>query len=92
MVNIERKRRINSVNLGEGLPLLDIVSPWEVRGEDPKRDVEAWETESLAWIHAVRQKEQRARRGQLPRPLSRGAAERLAARYGLKLAKRTAVG
>lgn len=34
MVNIERKRRINSVNLGEGLSLLDIVSPWEVRGEE----------------------------------------------------------
>jgi predicted nucleic acid-binding protein len=34
MVNIERKRRINSVNLAEGLPLLDIVSPWEVRSDD----------------------------------------------------------
>ena len=30
MVNIERKRKINSVNLREGLPLIDIVSPWEV--------------------------------------------------------------
>lgn len=29
MVNIERKRRINSVNPAEGLTLLDIVSPWE---------------------------------------------------------------
>jgi len=34
MVNIERKRRINSVNLAEGLPLLDIVSPWEVRSDE----------------------------------------------------------
>ncbi len=31
MVNIERKRRINSVNLREHLPLLDLVSPWEVQ-------------------------------------------------------------
>jgi predicted nucleic acid-binding protein len=30
MVNIERKRKINSVNLREGMPLIDIVSPWEV--------------------------------------------------------------
>lgn len=57
-----------------------------------KRDVEVWETESLAWIHAVRQQEQLARRGQPPRPLPRSEAERLAARYGLKLAKRAAVG
>lgn len=35
MVNIERKRRINSVNLAEGLPLIDIVSPWEVRSDEP---------------------------------------------------------
>ncbi|MGH2362608.1 MAG: hypothetical protein ACRDGM_18945 [bacterium] len=34
MVNIERKRRINSVNLREGLPLIDIVSPWEVSDEE----------------------------------------------------------
>jgi len=34
MVNIERKRRINSVNLREGLPLLDLVSPWEVSDEE----------------------------------------------------------
>ncbi|GIX46070.1 MAG: hypothetical protein KatS3mg131_0281 [Candidatus Tectimicrobiota bacterium] len=30
MVNIERKRKINSVNLREGYPLVDLVSPWEV--------------------------------------------------------------
>ncbi len=34
MVNIERKRRINSVNVGEGLPLVDLVSPWEVTYEE----------------------------------------------------------
>ena len=34
MVNIERKRRINSVNLREGCPLIDIVSPWEIRDEE----------------------------------------------------------
>ena len=53
---------------------------------------EAWETESLAWIHALRQKEQSALQGQPPRPLPREEAEKLAARYGLKLAKRKAVG
>ena len=34
MVNIERKRRINSVNLREGCPLIDIVSPWEISDEE----------------------------------------------------------
>ena len=34
MVNIERKRRINSVNLREGCPLIDIVSPWEISHEE----------------------------------------------------------
>lgn len=33
MVNVERKRKINSVNLREGFPLIDIVSPWEVSHE-----------------------------------------------------------
>lgn len=33
MVNVERKRRIDSVNLREGVPLIDIVSPWEVSDE-----------------------------------------------------------
>ena len=36
MVNIERKRKINSVNLREGFPLLDLVSPWEVNDEEAK--------------------------------------------------------
>ncbi|MBM3219672.1 MAG: type II toxin-antitoxin system VapC family toxin [Candidatus Rokubacteria bacterium] len=34
MVNIERKRRINSVNLAEGFAVIDIVSPWEVGGDE----------------------------------------------------------
>lgn len=34
MVNIERKHKINSVNLREGLPLIDLVSPWEVGHEE----------------------------------------------------------
>ena len=34
MVNIARKRRINSVNLREGCPLIDIVSPWEISDEE----------------------------------------------------------
>ena len=34
MVNIERKRMINSVNLREDVPLIDIVSPWEVSYEE----------------------------------------------------------
>lgn len=33
MVNVERKRRINGVNLREGFPLIDLVSPWEVPDE-----------------------------------------------------------
>lgn len=36
MVNIERKRKINSVNVREGLPLLDLVSPWEVSDEEAR--------------------------------------------------------
>ena len=34
MVNVERKQRINSVNLREGFPLIDLVSPWEIRHEE----------------------------------------------------------
>ena len=34
MVNIERKARVNSVNVRQGLPLLDIVSPLEVAYEE----------------------------------------------------------
>ena len=50
-----------------------------------KADAAPWETPSLEWIHAVRSAEQRARRGQPARPLSRSDAEKLARRYGLKL-------
>lgn len=34
MVNIDRKQKINSVNLREGFPLVDIVSPWEISYEE----------------------------------------------------------
>ena len=54
-------------------------------------ELEEWETESLTWIHAVREKERLGRCAESPRPLPREEAERLAARYGLKLAKRTAL-
>jgi hypothetical protein len=52
-----------------------------------KREVEeeAWETQSLAWIHNVRRELQRARAGKRARPLPRKRAEALARKYGLKL-------
>ncbi len=34
MVNVERKRRLNSVNVREGFPLIDLISPWEVGYEE----------------------------------------------------------
>lgn len=34
MVNLERKRRLNSVNVREGFPLIDLISPWEVGYEE----------------------------------------------------------
>jgi hypothetical protein len=34
MVNLTRRRQVNSVNLRESLALLDIVSPWEIIDED----------------------------------------------------------
>lgn len=34
MVNFERRRRINAINLREGFVLLDIVSPWEIVDEE----------------------------------------------------------
>lgn len=34
MVNVDRKQRINSVNLREGFPLVDLVSPWEISYEE----------------------------------------------------------
>ena len=55
------------------------------------RTDEPWEAESLAWIHAVREDEQRQRAGQPPRPMVRKDAEALAAQYGVSLAKPAAV-
>ena len=34
MVNVERRRQINAINLRENLALLDIVSPWEIVDEE----------------------------------------------------------
>jgi hypothetical protein len=34
MVNIDAKRKINGVNVREGLPMLDLVSPWEAPHEE----------------------------------------------------------
>jgi len=34
MVNFERRRRINAINLREGFVLLDTVSPWEIADEE----------------------------------------------------------
>ncbi|MBI1726616.1 MAG: hypothetical protein HYR50_05065 [Candidatus Rokubacteria bacterium] len=34
MVNVERRRQINAINLRENLALLDIVSPWEIGDEE----------------------------------------------------------
>ena len=42
---------------------------------------------SLEWIHEVRRDRQKAHRGRPARPLPRSEAEKLARRYGLKLAR-----
>ena len=42
---------------------------------------------SLEWIHKVRRERQKARRGRPARPLPRSEAEKLARRFGLKLAR-----
>ena len=34
MVNIERKQKVNSVNVREGFPMIDLISPWEVSYEE----------------------------------------------------------
>lgn len=54
-----------------------------------KRKVEenVWETPSLEWIHRVRRQRQIARTGRPVQPLSRKEADKLANRYGLKLAR-----
>ena len=48
---------------------------------------EHWETPSLEWIHRVRRENQAGRQGGPIVPLSRRQAERLAKRYGLKVAR-----
>ena len=53
---------------------------------------EAWETPSLEWIHRVRRERQSERAGQPPRPASPEESEKLAKKYGLKLARRTPAG
>ncbi len=45
---------------------------------------------SLEWIHRIRRERQEARRGRRAQPLPRKEAEKLARRYGLKLARRIA--
>ena len=52
---------------------------------------ESWETPSLDWIHAVRRARHAARAGRPPRALPSDESERLAKKYGLKLAKHTTV-
>lgn len=47
---------------------------------------EIWETPSLGWIHQIRRERQRKRAGRPFAPLSRKESERLARKYGLKLA------
>ena len=34
MVNVDRRRQINAINLRENFALLDIVSPWEIGDEE----------------------------------------------------------
>ncbi len=52
-----------------------------------KAEKEAWETPSLEWIHHVRRERQIRRAGQPIHLLSRAQAEKLATRWGLKLAR-----
>jgi hypothetical protein len=58
-----------------------------------KRETEKapWETPSLDWIHAVRRARHAERAGRPPRALSSDESERLAKKYGLKLARQTTV-
>lgn len=46
-----------------------------------------WEAPSLEWIHRVRRQRQAARAGKVVSPLSSREAEKLAKKYGLKLAR-----
>lgn len=56
-----------------------------------KRRKQVWETPSLTWIHQIRRDRQRERAGRSLYPLSRKESERLADKYGLKLARTTIV-
>ena len=56
-----------------------------------KGEKEAWETPSLTWIHQIRRERQGERAGRPPHPTSGVESEKLARRYGLKLARLTAV-
>ncbi len=56
-----------------------------------KDEKEIWETPSLKWIHQIRRDRQRERGGRAIHPGSRMESERLAKKYGLKLARTTAV-
>lgn len=57
-----------------------------------EREKDAWDTPSLEWIHRVRRDRQSERAGRSLRPLSQEESEKLAKRYGLKLARKTPVG
>jgi hypothetical protein len=57
-----------------------------------EEEKEVWEAPSLEWIHRVRRERQLERDGQLLRPLPPAESERLAKKYGLKLARHTKVG
>lgn len=57
-----------------------------------EREKEMWETQSLEWIHEIRRDRQLERMKRPLYPLSRRESERLAKKYGLKLARPTTVG
>jgi hypothetical protein len=57
-----------------------------------EKEEEAWETPSLEWIHRIRREMRRDRKGRPARPLSRRELEKLAGRYGLKVAQDGKVG
>lgn len=54
-----------------------------------KRNKEVWETPSLTWIHQIRRDRQREQAGRPLCPISEKESERLAGKYGLKLARTT---
>jgi hypothetical protein len=54
-----------------------------------KNQEEPWETPSLEWIHRVRSEHQAERLNHPMQPLLPKEAEKLAKKYGLKLARRS---